>query len=404
MNRPGPRPAADLPDSMPQLLSASTLRVCLFLAGLILGLPVMPATAETDREAAAAELEAVRERIEALEQAIEAARDESSTLENKLRELESDIQNGSRQLESLQEDIAAKSRRLEQLTEQRRTHEDRLADVREALAEQMRAAYKAGRRDYLKLLLNQQDPALMGRMLSYYDYYNRARSRQIHALSDQLEQLAEVTRRIEREQAALARLEQSEQARLEELRGLRDARRQVISHLNEQIRDDRRQLADLREDQQRLEQLLEDLRTRPPAKATVELPAFGELQGKLDWPVSGRILNSFGSSRRGSGDMVWQGVRIAAGQGDRIRAVSAGQVIFADWFRTLGLLLIIDHGDGYMTLYGHNQELLKSQGAWVEDGETVALAGDSGGQERSALYFEIRHDGKPVDPARWCQR
>lgn len=361
------------------------------------------APAAPDRASTAAELDAVRERINELEQAIEAARNESATLQQKLRQIESDIQTAGNRLDTLQAKIQQQTEHLQALEQQRRQYESRLGEARAALARQMRAAYKTGRRDYLKLLLNQQNPALMGRVLTYYDYYNRARTREIRAVSHELEQLAELAREVEQEQQALAELEQTEQARLTELKGLKTARNKVIEHLNAEIRDKSQELATLREDQERLQNLLDELRRQPQAPAAPELPAFGKLRGKLDWPVAGRILNSFGSSRRG-GALTWQGVRISVDTGEDVRAVSAGQVIFADWFRTLGLLIIIDHGDGYMSLYGHNNELLKSQGAWVEDGEIIAHAGESGGQERPALYFEIRHDGKPVDPTLWCRR
>lgn len=380
----------------------AALACLLLLAGLLL---TTVAPAQTDRASTAARLDAVRERIGELEKSIEAARNEAGTLQGQLSDIEKEIQANNNKLAELRTEVAEKDKRLQQLDKQRHDYEAKLGDAREALARQMRAAYKSGRRDYLKLLLNQQDPALMGRMLTYYDYYNRARSEQIRRVSHELEQLAEVARQLQREQAAMAELETSVEARLAELRGLEKARSQIIAHLNRQIEDESQELATLQEDQERLQTLLDELRQRAarPARADIDqLPAFAKLQGKLDWPVSGKILNSFGSSRRGT--MNWQGVRLSTSNGEDIRAVSAGQVVFADWFRTLGLLIIIDHGDGYMSLYGHNQELLKTRGAWVEDGEVIALAGNSGGQERSALYFEIRHDGKPVDPTRWCRR
>jgi len=371
---------------------------------LAIGIPAAPAQkATTDQAEAAAELEAVRERIKALEQEVEAARHESAKLEEKLAEIETAIRNSSDKLASLRADIRDKNQRLESLQARRREFESRLGDARDALARQMRAAYKTGRTDYLKLLLNQQDPAVMGRVMTYYEYYNRARTEQIRNVSQQLEELAELARTVEEQRAALAQLEQTEQTRLTELRGLKKTRNQVIAHLNTEIRDKRQELSTLREDQERLQALLEKLRRQKRAPSKSQLPDFGKLRGQLDWPISGRLLNSFGSSRRG-GALTWQGVRIAADGGENVRAVSAGRVVFADWFRTLGLLIIVEHGNGYMSLYGHNQELLKTQGAWVEDGEIIAHAGESGGQDRPAVYFEIRHDGKPMDPTLWCRR
>lgn len=371
---------------------------------LLATLPVAIA-ANPDRADAAVKLDAVRERIQELEQSIEAARGESTTLQQQLRTIEADIRSSQQHLDELRADIDEHNQRLQQLDERQREYEAELGEARAALARQMRAAYRSGRRDYLKLLLKQQDPELMGRMLTYYDYFNRARSRQIANVSQELEQLAAVAREIENERAAKADLEALETARLTELQGLEHARNQVIAHLKSQIKDQSGQLTGLREDQQRLQKLLEDLRRREaaPTPQPDRYTSFSKLEGKLDWPLDGRILNSFGSSRRG-GALTWQGVRIDAERGEPVHAISAGEVVFADWFRTLGLLIIIDHGNGYMSLYGHNQDLLKQRGDRVEGSEVVAHAGESGGQERTALYFEIRHDGKPVNPARWCRR
>lgn len=382
---------------MPGGLPASS---CILLLTLLLGVGV--GVAAEDREQAAARLEAVRARIGELEQSIEAAKGKAEVLQRQLRELEQEITQSDSKLGRLQERIADKTARLEKLDREREQREATLTDARAALARQLRAAYKNGRRDYLKLLLNQQDPATMGRVLVYYEYYNRARSDQIQQLNRELAQLSQLARTIHEEQQQLAELEQSEQARLEELRGLRAVRAKIMVHLDTRIRDERQELTDLHEDRERLRQLLENLRSaRAPAPG--QMPNFEHLRGKLEWPVSGRLLNHFGGSRR-NGAMSWQGVQLETESGEAVRAVSAGQVIFADWFRTLGLLIILDHGGGYMSLYGHNRELLKPDGAWVEDGEVIALAGKSGGQTRPVVYFEIRRDGKPVDPALWCSR
>lgn len=372
-----------------------TLAVCLLLAAA-------DSTAANDPEATSAELEAVRERISTLEQEIEAAKNESETLRKQLRNTEAEIADANRTLANLQSELEEQSGHLEILLEKQSRQRTVLKDATDALARQVRAAYINGRRDYLKLLLNQEDPNTIGRTLTYYDYYNRARAEQINKISGQLEQLAGLARTIGQEQAELQQLQAAEQVRLSELEGLRSARRQIMVHLDEQIRSHGEELGSLREDQQRLENLLEELRAAPGMPGA-PLPAFGELRGKLDWPVSGRVLNRFGSSRR-EGALTWQGVRLEAREGEDVRAISAGQVIFADWFRNLGLLLIVDHGEGYMSLYGHNQDLLKTTGDWVEDGEIIAHAGNSGGLDQPAVYFEIRHQGKPVNPALWCRR
>jgi murein hydrolase activator len=371
------------------------------IAGLLLVLATTTAIAG-DPETTSAELEAVRERISALEREIDAARNESETLRKQLRSTEDEINAANRKLTGLQSSLTEKSDHLESLTAEQTRQRTILQDATEALARQIRAAYISGRRDYIKLLLNQEDPGTIGRTLTYYDYYNRARTEQISKVSGQLEELAQLARTIGKEQAELQQLQATEQVRLSELEGLRAARRQIMAHLDGQIRSHGEELGSLREDQQRLENLLEELRAAPTSP-TAPLPPFGELRGKLDWPVSGRVLNRFGSSRR-DGAMTWQGVRLEAREGEDVRAISSGQVIFADWFRNLGLLLIVDHGEGYMSLYGHNHDLLKTTGDWVEDGEIIAHAGSSGGQNQPAVYFEIRHQGKPVNPALWCRR
>lgn len=355
-----------------------------------------------DTEATSAELEAVRERIHTLEQEIQAARNESETLRKQLQSTEAEIAEVNRTLAELQSDLQSQSDHLEILLDEQSRQRTALQDATEALARQVRAAYINGRRDYLKLLLNQEDPNTIGRTLTYYDYYNRARAEQINEISGQLEQLAGLARTIGREQTELQELQSAEQVRLSELEGLRAARRQIMAHLDEEIRSHGEELGSLREDQQRLENLLEELST-VRGMPGAPLPPFGELRGRLDWPVAGRVLNRFGSSRR-EGALMWQGVRLEAREGEDVRAISAGQVIFADWFRNLGLLLIVDHGEGYMSLYGHNQDLLKTTGDWVEDGEIIAHAGSSGGLDQPAVYFEIRHQGKPVNPALWCRR
>jgi murein hydrolase activator len=379
---------------MPYLYRLSLTACLLLAAGMT--------AAVTDRETASSELEAVRKRIDTLEREIEAARNESETLRKQLRSTDEEINAANRKLAELQSGLAEKSGHLQFLTTEQARQRTILQDATDALARQIRAAYINGRRDYIKLLLNQEDPNAIGRTLTYYDYYNRARTEQISKVSDQLEQLARLAQTIGREQAELQELQAIEQVRLSELEGLRAARRQIMAHLDDQIRSHGEELGNLREDQQRLEKLLDELRAAP-TPPTAPLPPFGDLRGKLDWPVAGRVLNRFGSSRR-DGAMTWQGVRLEATEGDDVRAISAGQVIFADWFRNLGLLLIIDHGEGYMSLYGHNHDLLKTTGDWVEDGEIIAHAGNSGGQDRPAVYFEIRHQGKPVNPALWCRR
>ena len=185
----------------------------------------------------------------------------------------------------------------------------------------------------------------------------------------------------------------------------RKERKKVVRSLKAEIKSKGQQLDGLLADEQELKSLLQAL-----TEALSDIPAapgdhkpFAKLKGKLKWPTSGRRLKAYGESRR-IGSLRWQGVVIAGKEGQEVKAVSHGRVAYADWLRGYGLLLIIDHGDGYMTLYGHNQSLFREVGDWVEKGEVIAAVGNSGGIDNHALYFEIRKDGKPTDPIRWCRR
>jgi septal ring factor EnvC (AmiA/AmiB activator) len=163
------------------------------------------------------------------------------------------------------------------------------------------------------------------------------------------------------------------------------------------------QLQILQINEQELENLVGQLKHQDLAIQTFEdIPSFNSLRGQLNWPIKGRVISRFGSLRKG-GKLKWQGVNISARSGVEVKAISTGKVVFADWFRNMGLLLILDHGDGFMSLYGHNERLLKKSGDWVIADDLIARVGDTGGQQLSGLYFEIRQSGNPIDPVLWCQ-
>jgi septal ring factor EnvC (AmiA/AmiB activator) len=262
-----------------------------------------------------------------------------------------------------------------------------------------------GRQEYMKLLLNQQDPSVMGRTLVYYDYLNRARTAKISAISESVTRLEKVEAQIrdQTERLERTRIEQLEQKR--KLEKSRVERSRVLARLDKQIRTREQKLQLYRADARQLERLMEGLR-----EALSDVPenagqrkAFKSQRGRLLLPVRGEITAKFGS-RRKAGGFRWQGVMIRARQGADVKSVSHGRVAFADWLRGFGLMVIIDHGDGYMSLYGHNESLYVETGDWVEAGDVVAAVGNSGGQKRPGLYFEIRSDGKPTNPLRWCKR
>lgn len=349
------------------------------------------------------ELESVRSRIRDLQSGIQAAQDESDRLQKDIQSNERDAVNVRERLNEIEKEINNRVSSLAGLNVDKAKREKSLEGERQLLAQQIRAAYKTGRNDYLKLLLNQEDPDLVGRMLVYYDYYNRARSNRIEKITESLQQINLIKGKIQTEKDKLDGLRDEQLKKLEEFTRSRASRKENIARLQSYISDQGKQLQVLKRNEQELEALVEQLqRGENIVRNFEEIPPFNGLRGKLKWPVRGKIGAHYGSSRKG-GKLKWQGVLINAKSGADVHAISAGKVIFADWFRNLGLLIIIDHGDGYMSLYGHNESLLKKVGDWVLADESIARVGDTGGQDRPNLYFEIRSGGEPVNPALWCK-
>ena len=379
---------------------------CLFILSAVMLNPCIPVAAEDDKDKQQ-ELESVNKQIQDVKSDLDEARTESEKLQEELKQTEIAAGREALRIKGLEEQISKKNSRLGELGTVINKQEKALDLERTELARQIRAAYMAGRSDYLKLLLNQEDPARVGRVLAYYDYYNRARTRSIHSIQEKLDLIAELRGNIESETAALEQLKQRQLARQSELEQHRESRSEILQKLVIDIDRKGDQLKSLQEQKQKLTALLEELDKQGRLQDTPgfyqDLTPFETLKGKLDWPVNGTLLNRYGSRRKGE-SLKWQGVRISGRPGDEVQAVHGGKVIFADWFRNLGLLVILDHGNGYMSLYGYNQSLLKKPGDWVLAGETIAYVGDSGGQSVPGVYFEIRHNGKPVNPALWCSR
>ena len=289
--------------------------------------------------------------------------------------------------------------RRAQLATEKHTRETQLADNRAALSGQMRAAYQIGRQEPLKLLLNQKDPALAGRMFAYYGYFGRARAGQIKLIEDDVQRIAELETELAAEDAKLAELEGRQKAQLATLEAARERRTHVLASLDAQSHTRAQNLERLKSEQAGLEKLLRELRAAMARFPVEGNDAFTRLRGKLSWPVTGQLVARFGDAR--AGGVRWDGVLIGTDRGTPVKAVCAGRVIYADWLPGLGLLAIVDHGDGYLSLYGHNDKLFKAVGEEVAAGDTLAAAGDSGGSSRPELYFEIRKGGKPVDPRPW---
>jgi septal ring factor EnvC (AmiA/AmiB activator) len=283
---------------------------------------------------------------------------------------------------------------------ERSTRRTALTQERAALAGQLRATYLIGRQEPLKLLLQAQDPLRSARLFAYYGYLGRARAGQIAAIEQHVEQLDALDTALAQQQQQLGALEAQQHGQLQQLEGLRNERRHVLASLESQNQTREASLARLKTQQSDLERLLRRLNRSLPQVAPPDVAtAFGRLRGQLDWPVAGELAAEFGQTR--ASGIKWDGILLSTVRDAPVRAVTAGRVVYADWLPGLGLLAIIDHGEGYLSLYAHNDRLYKSAGESVAAGEVIAAAGDTGGRPNPELYFEIRHDGRPLDPRPW---
>lgn len=361
----------------------------------------------------AAKLEQLRQQIQVLRNELDSDQQHKQNLRSQLRDTERHIGKMVALLKRLKRQLRKQKRELNKLHKRQKILQADLQVQRVALAQQIRAAYAIGQQEYVKILLNQQDPAAVTRTLTYYDYFHRARLARIQSIDAKLANLLAVEQKIQTKTEKLQRNQReqsSEKAQLEKTRGKRT---EVLARLNQKILAKGERLSLLQEDKRRLQRLLDQLAETPfeaspgvsggsLASEKSEREPFAHRRGKLKWPSRGRLSTRYGSNRK-VGKLKWQGVTITAPEGADVRAISHGRVAFSDWLRGFGLLTIIDHGDGYMSLYGGNQSLFKEVGDWVEEGEVIASVGNSGGRKNSSLYFEIRHNGKPTNPLKWCR-
>lgn len=266
----------------------------------------------------------------------------------------------------------------------------------------LRSAYQTGKQEYFKLLLNQESPSQSSRSLRYYQYFNNARADKVEEFSSTLAELntveegiVAVSLNLEKEHSRLGQQQSSLQDSI-------SSRQILLDNLDVLLVNNNSKLEALETERAEMELLLEELR-RSIANISLgnDQQDFATMKGLVPWPVEGRLSNNWGSSY-GLGDLNWEGVTVDAREGSEVRAIHHGRVVFSDWFSSSGLLLIIDHGGGYMSLYAQNQALFKEVGEWVNSGETIATVGNTGGKEDYGLYFEIRHNGESEDPSAWC--
>lgn len=377
---------------------------------LFLGCVSASVHAQTDEAARAAQEAQARQKLEQVRGQIKALADAQKDTSARrgdavaaLRDQELKIAATAKELRGLDAQLAAQQGKLDELLRRRAALDADLKDQRDALAALLRSAYAMGRGEELKLLLAQDNAADIARMLAYYGYFERARLGEIGALLKNLDALAKVQNDIETQQAMLKRSRGERAAQVQQLDAERVARKQALDQIDATLKDQKSRLAALGKDEKALTDLIARLRDifADIPKTLAGAEPFAVLRGKLQWPLRGRIVERFGGNA--GGGQVSQGVLIAAKDGSEVHAVSHGRVVFADWLRGYGLLMIVDHGDGYLSLYGYNETLLKDVGDWVDAGTVVATSGDSGGRPTPGLYFELRYKGKAIDPTVWLK-
>lgn len=273
------------------------------------------------------------------------------------------------------------------------------------LAQQLRSAYVSGHEEYIKLIMNQQDPAVVSRMLVYYRYLTESRVRTINKINQHLDQLRSLESGIQARSVELKNLINLQTERWRSLKLAYLEQKKAVLAIRNELAGNQQQIERMHKDEQELLRLIEKLREIIDELLDEERTgtSFKELRGQLKLPAEADVVVHFGA-RRQIGNMRWKGIILAGELGSDIQAVYNGRVVYADWMRGFGLLLIIDHGDAYLSLYGHNESILVEEGDWVATGQAVASMGKSGGSSNPGLYFEIRHKGKPQNPLRWTRR
>ncbi len=302
------------------------------------------------------------------------------------------INNIENKLSNTQQKIVELSTKKQQFTIQKQEQE-------RLLAQQLRSAYTTGQHDYLKLLLNQEKSEKIQRTIGYYQYFNNARMNEIDQFKVTISNLLQITTKHQEQIEKLEQLKQQQTKQDALLKTNKAQRRNILTVLSKKLLTSQQQLAKLKNEENNLNSALKKL--SKIIQSEINLTGLSKLKNKLSWPVKGRAVHRFGSRKQGY--LKWKGVMLSSPIGSQVNTIHNGTILFSDWLKGYGLLTVIDHGNGYMSLYAHNQALLKSVGDRVETGEPIALVGQSGGQQQPGLYFEIRHQGKAVNPKYWCK-
>lgn len=371
---------------------------------LCLGLALFTPALADDAADYEARLKELQNNIQQLQRELKSAQGTRDELREQLEESESEIGELLNNIERIEKQLEEQEDNLQGLRQERSELQSARQAQQQEVSHQVQAAYQLGRQSQMKLLLNQEEPERVSRILRYYDYLLEARNDKIQTYLATLQRLDQIEPEIAAETRALERNRSALSERHERLNQSQQERRQTLAAINNRITSADQELTQMQSDRERLEKLLQEMTS---TIANIPLPGddrpFSSRRGRLPWPTDGQVQHRFGSSQFAE-KLQWNGITIRAPTGQAVFAVHHGRVVFSDYFRGHGLLLIVDHGEGYMTLYAHNQTLLKDTGEWVSAGERIASVGNTGGRSTAGLYFEIRHNGRPTDPAAWLAR
>lgn len=390
------------------LLGVGLAAVIACAPGLALGAP------------SADELKELRGRIDSLKKEIDRAEGSRAEAADSLQESEQAISQANRALRDLSEQKQSAQARLQELGTKGKGVGELVSRQGARLARLIHDEYIKHERGYVQMLFSGESPAAAAREIHYASYISRAQARLIEGLRGNLRELQRLAGEARERTAELAEIETLQRGEKEQLARESEARRTVLQRLSTQIRTQRKEVSTLERNEKRLTDLIEKLARLTLPKASSEKPrrggprnellpesgfsgVFSALRGKLRLPARGELASRFGSQREGGGT-TWKGVFIRAPQGEEVRAVAPGRVVFSDWMRGFGNLLIVDHGNDYLSIYGNNESLFRQAGDSVGSGDAIARVGNSGGNPETGLYFELRHQGKPFDPLAWVKR
>ncbi|MDP7592849.1 MAG: peptidoglycan DD-metalloendopeptidase family protein [Litorilituus sp.] len=380
-----------------KIISSLVLLSCLFASFSVLANTesINEKTKQQNNE----KLNDVQQAIAAQESNIFTTNKARSKLEQQLKQDDLAIAKAAKSINNTEKKLTTTKLKIIKLGTEKQALSTQKRKQEQLLAKQLRAAYTTGQHDYLKLILNQEQSEKVQRTVTYYQYLNQARIKQIGVFQSTIASLLQVTTEHQAQITALDNLKKSQQRQKISLNQNKSKRQQTINALNKKLLSSQQKLAKLKAEEANLTAALQKLATL--MQTEINLTGLSKLKKKLSWPVKGRLLRSFGSKKQGY--LKWKGVLLGATIGRQVQTIHSGTILFSDWLKGYGLLTVIDHGEGYMSLYAHNQTLLKSVGERVETGEPIALVGQSGGQNQAGLYFEIRHRGKAVNPKLWCK-